>query len=165
MSESGDNATDPPKDGGTDSVDSSEPSKPLDKNEEKFSEVNLALDDSDSEDKSGDLDKTVTSVQSEDSPYNSPNTSPRAALNPEPKDVPVDEEKIVVKFQLGGTPEISVGTDSPVKEKDQRDGEEGKGVEDEDSICSVCCADPGKRKKMVRTVFVLWNFLVFVSTF
>ena len=162
MSEMNSNASDPSNDLGSrdpGSTDSSEPAKPLDRNEEKFSEVNLALEDSDSEDRRDERDKT----EGPDSPYISPNTSPRAALNPDPKGVPLDEEKIVVKFQLGGTPEVSVGAESPVKETDQRWTGEGKGVEEDDSVCSVCCAEPEKRKKMVRTVFVLWNFLVFVS--
>ena len=164
MSESGNRATDPPTDGGEESNNSSEPTKPLDKDEETFSEVNLALEESDTEDRNDHLDKTVSSVQSQDSSDDTPSASPRAALKPEPTEAPVDDEKIVVKFELGGTPEVSVEAVSLAKGTEKGDVEKGDGGEDEDSIFAACCVDPEKRKKMVRTVFVLWNFLVFVSS-
>ena len=142
-------------------VENSDNAKVSDKRgekEETNAKLNLALEDSDDED----TPRTAASVHTqEDSSDNTPNTSPRAALKPAGSDEPIEDKNIVVKFDLGGTPVVTAEPGSPAKEP--KEGVRDKS--DDESFLVYCCGDPENRKKLIRTVFVLWNFLVFVSTF
>ena len=85
------------------------------------------------------------------------NTSPRAALKPETSGEPLGEERIVVKFDLNDGSISNGEVESPLK------GSKSGSADEDESMLATCCGDPENRKKMIRTVFVLWNFLIFVS--
>ena len=94
--------------------------------------------------------KSICSVNTQESSDSLSNGSPRAALKPAGVDDPLAEESIVVKFDLG---DVAPGVNERPKSCEGSD----------EGALATCCGDPENRKKMVRTVFVLWNFLIFVS--
>ena len=117
-------------------------------------EVNEGYESSDNESGSN---KTKTSVQRQESSDSVSNTSPRAALKPETSGEPLGEERIVVKFDLNDGSVSNGEVESPLK------GSKSGSADEDESMLATCCGDPENRKKMIRTVFVLWNFLIFVS--
>ena len=96
--------------------------------------------------------KSICSVNTQESSDSLSNGSPRATLKPAGADDPLAEESIVVKFDLG---DVAPSTGVNELPKSCEGSDEG--------ALATCCGDPENRKKMVRTVFVLWNFLIFVS--
>ena len=96
--------------------------------------------------------KSICSVNTQESSDSLSNGSPHAALKPKGADDSLAEESIVVKFDLGDAAPSTEVTERP---KSSEGSDEG--------TLATCCGDPDNRKKMVRTVFVLWNFLIFVS--
>ena len=100
----------------------------------------------------GSPSKSICSVNTQESSDSLSNGSPRAALKPKGADDSLAEESIVVKFDLG---DVAPTTGVDERAKSCEGSDEG--------ALATCCGDPDNRKKMVRTVFVLWNFLIFVS--
>ena len=96
--------------------------------------------------------KSICSVNTQESSDSPSNGSPLAALKPAGADDSLAEESIVVKFDLG---DVAPSTGVNEHAKSSEGSDEG--------ALATCCGDPDNRKKMVRTVFVLWNFLIFVS--